>query len=121
MKKMSEMEMAILDLLWDKNEPMLSRDMLQYFSEKEGKELKKQTLNNFLSKLLDKRLIKRISADRRYLYVPAVSREEYKKRLAENLIDEIYEGSFKNFICALSGGAKITREEANRIKDRLKE
>lgn len=37
MKKMSEMEMAILDLLWDKNEPMLSRDMLQYFSEKEGK------------------------------------------------------------------------------------
>ena len=115
MKKMSEMEMAILDLLWDKNEPMLSRDMLQYFSEKEGKELKKQTLNNFLSKLLDKRLINH------HLYVPAVSREEYKKRLAENLIDEIYEGSFKNFICALSGGAKITREEANRIKDILKE
>lgn len=119
LKKISETELAVLNLLWDRKEPVPSREMLRYFKETTGEEMKKQTLNNFLTRLLDKDLIRRISADRRYFYEPLISREQYQQSLAENFINEAYGGSFRNLVCALSGGEKITEEEAREIKKLL--
>ena len=112
LKKISETELMILNLLWDRKEPVPSREMLQYIKDTTGEEMKKQTLNNFLTRLLDKDMIRRISVERRYMYEPLISREEYQQGLAEDFINKSFDGSFRNFVCSLSGGEKISKEEA---------
>ena len=107
LKKISETELMILNLLWDRKEPVPSREMLQYIKDTTGEEMKKQTLNNFLTRLLDKDMIRRISVERRYMYEPLISREEYQQGLAEDFINKSFDGSFRNFVCSLSGGEKV--------------
>lgn len=59
--------------------------------------------------------------DRKYLYVPLITRLEYKQKGAERFIRDSYSGSFMNFVSALSGGEMISKEEAEDIRKLLEE
>lgn len=113
-------EEEILEFLWEKGEKMPAIEILNYFNIQCNKNWKKQTLNTFLVKLLQKGYIERISEDRRYLYSPIVTRKEYYQNKAESFIDIAYKGSFMNFVSALSGGTMISEEEADKIKALMK-
>lgn len=114
-------EEEIMELLWEMDQKMSSKEILDYFNENCDKDWKKQTLNTFLTKLLQAGFIERISKDRKYLYAPLVTRREYKQKGAERFIRESYRGSFMNFVSALSGGEMISREEAEEIRKLLEE
>lgn len=118
---MTKSEEEIMELLWEKDRKMSSKEILDYFNEHCDKDWKKQTLNTFLAKLLQAGFIDRISKDRKYLYVPLVSRMEYKQKGAEQFIRDSYGGSFVNFVSALSGGEMVSREEAEEIRKLLEE
>lgn len=118
--KISEAEVEILEFLWQENREVPSKEILDYFNDEQGKGLKKQTLNNFLSRLLKKGLIERISQDRRYLYVPTLSKVEFEKCRAEGILNSMYSGSLFKFVSALSGGELITKEEAEEVRKLLK-
>lgn len=114
-------EEEIMELLWETDRKMSSKEILDHFNEHCGKDWKKQTLNTFLAKLLQAGFINRISKDRKYLYVPLITRMEYKQKGAERFIRDSYSGSFMNFVSALSGGEMISREEAEEIRKLLEE
>lgn len=118
---LTKSEEEIMELLWETNGSMSSKEILDYFNEHCNKDWKKQTLNTFLAKLLQNGFIERISEERRYLYVPVISKMEYKQKEAEQFIRDCYNGSFMNFISALSGGEMISREEAEEIRKMLEE
>ena len=67
---LTKSEEEIMELLWEKDRKMSSKEILDYFNEHCDKDWKKQTLNTFLAKLLQAGFIDRISKDRKYLYVP---------------------------------------------------
>lgn len=119
--KISVAEVEILEYLWQEGREVPSKEILDYFNDVQHKGLKKQTLNNFLSRLLKRELIVRISQDRRYLYVPTISKEEFEKDKAEAILNSMYSGSLFKFVSALSGGELITREEADEVRKLLKE
>ena len=75
---LTKSEEEIMELLWETDRKMSSKEILDHFNEHCGKDWKKQTLNTFLAKLLQAGFIDRISKDRKYLYVPLVTRMEYK-------------------------------------------
>lgn len=116
---LTKSEEEIMELLWETNSSMSSKEILDYFNIHCNKDWKKQTLNTFLSKLLQNGFIERTSEERRYLYAPVISKMEYKQKEAERFIRDGYNGSFMNFINALSGGEMISREEAEEIKKML--
>lgn len=118
---LTKSEEEIMELLWETNGSMSSKEILDYFNEHCNKDWKKQTLNTFLAKLLQNGFIERISEERRYLYVSVISKMEYKQKEAEQFIRDCYNGSFMNFISALSGGEMISREEAEEIRKMLEE
>ena len=53
--------------------------------------------------------------------MPLVTRMEYKQKGAEQFIRDSYNGSFMNFVSALSGGEMISTEEAEEIRKLLEE
>ena len=118
---LTKSEEEIMELLWETDRKMSSKEILDHFNEHCGKDWKKQTLNTFLAKLLQAGFIDRISKDRKYLYVPLITRMEYKQKGAERFIRDSYSGSFMKFVSALSGGEMISKEEAEEIRKRLEE
>ena len=118
---LTKSEEEIMELLWETDRKMSSKEILDHFNEHCGKDWKKQTLNTFLAKLLQAGFIDRISKDRKYLYVPLITRMEYKQKGAERFIRDSYSGSFMNFVSALSGGEVISKEEAEEIRKLLEE
>ena len=118
---LTKSEEEIMELLWETDRKMSSKEILDHFNEHCGKDWKKQTLNTFLAKLLQAGFSDRISKDRKYLYVPLITRMEYKQKGAERFIRDSYSGSFMKFVSALSGGEMISKEEAEEIRKLLEE
>ena len=118
---LTKSEEEIMELLWETDRKMSSKEILDHFNEHCGKDWKKQTLNTFLAKLLQAGFIDRISKDRKYLYVPLITLMEYKQKGAERFIRDSYSGSFMKFVSALSGGEMISKEEAEEIRKLLEE
>ena len=118
---LTKSEEEIMELLWETDRKMSSKEILDHFNEHCGKDWKKQTLNTFLAKLLQAGFIDRISKDRKYLYVPLITRMEYKQKGAERFIRDSYSGSVMKFVSALSGGEMISKEEAEEIRKLLEE
>lgn len=116
----SEKEFAVLDYLWQQGRPMPSREIIAYFNEDQNQAMLKQTLNNTLSRLLKRGMIQRISEERRYLYVPTVSREELERDRAEFILNTMFSGSLDLFIDALAGGEYLSAEKAGKIKEIFK-
>lgn len=114
-KILAETEVEIMELLWSVEKPIPSIEILNYFNNNHEKNWKKQTLNTFLYRLLQAEVITRISEHRRYLYTPIITKKQYQMRRAEDLITRIYEGSFTNFVEALSGTNSLSEEHAKAI------
>lgn len=115
--QLSDAEEEIMRLLWSQKDSLGSREILEYFNQKKGKDWKKQTLNTLLSRLLKEAFIGRKSEERKYLYYPRVTQKEYERACGEKFITKAYRGSFLDFVSALSGGSVITEEEAAKIRE----
>lgn len=113
---LADSEEEIMELLWKTGRKMPAKEIMDYFNDNHNKNWKKQTMNTFLFRLLEAKFIERTSEDRRYLYSPIISKKVYEQNKAESFITNAYNGSFLNFINALSGGQIINNEEAEEIK-----
>jgi len=116
---LSETEMEIMEVLWKTNRPMPSRELLEHFNKVEGKDWKKQTLNTFFIRMIQKGALRSERKDTYCLYSPVYKRDEYEQMRAQNMLNSLYGGKLSNFIAALSGGKKISKEEANELRKML--
>lgn len=120
----SESEGKIMEYLWEQNEGKLFSEIMDYLSNKCGKNWKKQTVNTFIKRLSDKGLICSKNGKNSKigkLYYPALSYAEYKQGEAKDILDELYQGSVYRFISALSGGHKLDQDTADTLKKILEE
>nr|WP_062049634.1 BlaI/MecI/CopY family transcriptional regulator [Bacillus sp. JCM 19034] len=114
-QSLSETEMKLMQVIWKMNHPVKSSELLDFFSEKEGKEWKGQTIATFLSRLVDKGLLSVKREGRSNTYTPCLSLKEYKKKEAQSLLDTMYQGSVKNFLATLYDD-KVTSNELDELK-----
>ena len=106
----SSTEMEILQWLWEEDRKITSRETW-----------KKQTLNTFLSRLLKKGLLETESIGNKFLYYPALSRQDYEQCKARDFLEKLYSGSIRNFVAALSGGERLNKKESDEIRELLDE
>ena len=66
--RLSLTEHEIMEFFWDAQKEYDFKELMQHFNEEVGKEWKKQTLNTFLSRLLDKGLLQRRMEGRKAYY-----------------------------------------------------
>lgn len=115
-QKLSETEDELMKVIWECDHPVTSTELLRIFAERKGKQWKAQTISTFLSRLVDKGVLTATRKGRTNLYVPRMTQDEYKLWEAESVLDELYQGSVKNFLSALYDGDKISKKDIDELK-----
>lgn len=112
---MSATEFYILKYLWSRETPATFSEITTHFNEEEKKEWKKQTVNTFLTRLAQKGFLNIDKSGKRAIYIPSVSRKKYYEDYAQQIIEDSYEGSLKNFVCAFTENHKLTSNEKEEL------
>lgn len=86
-----------------------------------GKTESRQRVNCFIQSLLGKGILGAAGEDRHRIYTPTIPKQEYDQMIAGRLLDQLFDGSLKTFMMALSGGDRITEEEAKELRKLLRE
>lgn len=118
--KLTDTEQAIMELLWELDQPLSLREMVDYLNEKLHKQWKNQTVGTYLSHLQQEGLIR---ADKRgvrfYIYEPTCTKEEYKQMCVRKLVEKSFDNSIANFVAAFTGGKRLSKEEADDLRKLL--
>ena len=112
---MSATEFYILKYLQSRETPATFSEIMTHFNEEEKKEWKKQTVNTFLTRLAQKGFLNIDKSGKRAIYIPSVSKKKYYEDYAQQIIEDSYEGSLKNFICAFTENHKLTSNEKEEL------
>ena len=102
---LSKTEYRIMEYFWSTGGKYTFGELMKYFNEEEDKNWKKQTLNTFLSRLIDKGLLERKKEEK----------AEFKQRKAKAILEECYEGKISHFIAALTGNNAITKVDEKEL------
>lgn len=112
-------EEEIMLYIWEKGK-VKSREILDFFNTDKCKNWKKQTLNTYLTHLIEKNMLK-AEGDSRKVYSPAISKKKFDHKKARNVVKNSYGGLVSNFVAAFCGGEKMSLEEVEEIQKMLEE
>lgn len=117
---LSENEYDIMEFLWSSDHRLYFREILDHFNNVKGKNWKKQTLSTFLKILQDNGHICADKTGKKYIYYPAMTKQEHTTRWVRDLCKETFDNSLGNFLMAFSGGKKLSAEDADDLRAYLK-
>ncbi len=120
-KDLSGTEKEIIELLWSSEKVLCFADILRYFNEEKGKMWKKQNLSVFILRMTEKGMIYGEKSGRTVLYRPTMSEKEYEKLKAESMLNQMYDGSIRNFMTALYADDKLSEEEIAELREWLED
>lgn len=117
LRELSASETEIMREVWSVDEDLQIGELTERILEKYGKEHKPSTMRTFLARLLEKKYITTYRIGR-YSFVHAeISEEEYKEMLATKQVNLWHHGSLADFFCAFKNAEKISKEEAQKIRE----
>jgi len=119
--ELSDSELEVMKVLWEKGEPMSFGELLDYFNVHTKKEWKKQTLNTFLFRMQQKNLLQITTEGRYKQYIPAMTREEYLLAESKAFLNKNYQGSIVKMFAAFNGGEVLGKDEISQLKQLLEE
>ena len=108
---LSDSEHEIMKYIW-KHEEVTLREVVAWL-ENRGYTL--------LNRLIDKEAITAIKKGNYRLYYPAITEDELIGQWTENLVENEYQGSLKNFLLAFTRRKSLTRTEADELRKILDE
>lgn len=109
MKNISEAELEVMQVLWQRGEST----SLEIISEvKKKKEWKNNTIMTLVSRLVNKEFIDVIREDKSLLiYKPKISEYDYKSKETNNFIEKLYNGSINNMLVAFAKSKKLSKKD----------
>lgn len=113
MKKLTEAEMKLMDIIWENN-PAPSRRLVELASRLLN--WKKSTTYTILKKLEEKEMVENKDATVEYL----VTLEEYNTTLTIETVDHYFSGSLPKFLTAFVREKKISPEEVKELESIIK-
>lgn len=119
--ELSDSELEIMEVLWNKEEPLTFGELLNYFDTCTNKGWKKQTLNTFLFRMQQKKILQVTKEGRYKKYLPAITREEYKFAASRVFLEKNYQGSIVKMLASFNGGEKLEKSEIDELKKLLEE
>lgn len=117
MKRLSEKEFEIMQILWKKGSPMTSGEILEGVSG--SIDWKLSSLMTVLSRMAEKGYVYCDRSTRTNYYTAIVGEEEYKTVESETLLDRLFDQSATKFIAGLCEKNKISSEEIARLREYL--
>lgn len=109
--KLFDSELKVMEVIWQQ-EPVTAKEISVRLRESIG--WNKNTTYTILKKLVDKKIINREDPD--FICTSLVKKAEIQSAETNSLIDKLYSGSRKLFFAAFLQNEKLSREEAEFLK-----
>lgn len=119
MKKLSEAEFKIMQVLWRHNTPMTSNQLLDEMGTERNWKL--ASLMTVLARMAEKGAVYCDRSTRTNYYTALVTEEEYKLTEGETFLEKLFHKSAKDFISAMYQGKKMSAEDIRELREYLDE
>lgn len=110
-RRISEAELAVLEVLWEKGEPLAAKALQEALKERRGWE--RTTVRSLLTRLAEKGTVTVDKTDLA-VYAPAFPREAYAWDLTEVLVSRMYDGDAAALLTALLAHGALDRADLQR-------
>jgi BlaI family penicillinase repressor len=112
-ESISEAESAVLAVLWDKG-PATAEDVSAALAAPRG--WQDSTVKTLLGRLLKKGAVRAQKDGRRFIYTPALAREEWLSRESESLLNRLYGGRVAPLVAHFSRHRKLSKRDIRELK-----
>lgn len=119
MKKLSEAEFDIMQVLWRHNVPMTSNQLLEEMGNTRSWKL--ASLMTVLARMAEKGAVYCDRSTRTNYYTALVSEEEFKLAEGESFLEKLFHRSAKDFIASLYQGKKMSAGDIQELRQYLDE
>ncbi|PZQ60070.1 MAG: CopY family transcriptional repressor [Sphingomonas taxi] len=116
-ERISDAEHAVMEVLWDES-PLTAQDVAERVDPQRG--WGAATVKTLLGRLLTKEAVRHEVDGRRYLYSPAVRREDYVARESDRLIDRLFGGRLTPLVAHLAERDALSDQDISEIEALLK-
>lgn len=117
MKKLSDSEYEIMKVLWSRDSPMTSNEILDGVKDRYSWKL--AGLMTFLARMVDKGYVYCDRSTRTNYYSAVVSQDEYKFQESETFLGKLFDNSATKLIAHLCRGKRISKKEIAELKEYL--
>ena len=117
-ERISDAEHAVMEVLW-RESPLPAQDVAHRIDPE--RDWSTRTVKTLLSRLLAKGALVHEEDGRRYLYRPAIARDDFVARESRRLLDRMFGGSVSPLVAHLAERDSLTEEDIAEIEALLKE
>ncbi len=117
-ERISDAEHAVMEVLWDQA-PLSAQDVAERVAPDRG--WSSNTVKTLLGRLLAKNVVSHEEDGRRYLYRPAVARDDYVDGESRRLMDRLFGGKLTPLVAHLAERDALTAQDIEEIEALLKE
>jgi predicted transcriptional regulator len=117
-ERISDAEHAVMEVLWNES-PLTAQEVVERVDP--GRGWSANTVKTLLGRLLAKNAISAQEDGRRYLYRPAVQREDYVAGESQRLIDRLFGGKLTPLVAHLAERDQLSARDIADIEALLKE
>ena len=110
--KLAEGEYNFMKLVWE-NQPLTGAQLVKLCADNFG--WKKSTTYTVLKRLGEKEIVKNENSN----IIPLVTQKEVQLYESTSVVNRSFDGSLPTFIAAFMEGKKLSREEAERIRQMI--
>ncbi len=114
-KNLTELELDIMQVLWDRDDEMLVEDIRSQMARKD-KPLAPATVRTMLSILQDKGYLTRRAEGRGFAYKAKIPREKAQAAFVDDVVTRAFDGSASALVASLLGNRKVSKKELDRVK-----
>lgn len=112
--KISVSEKQIIEYLWKNNRPLTTKEIISLLP-KDNK-WKQNTVITFLSRLVEKKIIKATKISKANYYEPIITKQEYLNYQTKQFIREIHNGNIADFLSTIFNCIDLKKEDIDTIK-----
>ena len=117
MKKLSEAEFEIMQVLWRHNEPMTSTQILDEMGDTRNWKL--ASLMTALARMAEKGAVYCDRSTRTNYYTALVSEDQYKVTEGTSILEKLFNKSAKDFITSLYQGKQMSQRDIQELREYL--
>jgi predicted transcriptional regulator len=118
MANVSDSERLVMEALWRRS-PRTADEVIEDVAAERG--WAPATVKTLLNRLHKKGAVRAEKDGRRYLYSPAISREDYVHGESKGLLDRLFEGRLAPLVSHLTDRDALSREDVRELKRLVEE
>lgn len=117
MERIGESEFAVMEVLW-KEAPLTAMEVAERVPAE--RKWSVRTVKTMLGRLLAKGILSHEEEGRRYLYRPAIAKEDYVAQESRRLLDRMFGGKLSPLVAHLAERQQLSSKDVEEIEALLK-